>query len=255
MRTSVSARSRRNLARATGTLAAAAVLVLTMGGNAWASPKADAFNRLLAFNPGLSATELKRSMMEAAAATGLTYDQAVTTALGEAESHLSISSANGVSASSGGSSCTTVNIQPATWKGDIYYSASSTYGISHGHVGIYSEKDYVTEARGSGQNSGEWYYYGRKYCKNIQIMTTPYSTATQTSAADYASAYLVNKPYNSNFAWNKGGNIDTLNCSELVYKAYKRSVNIDLDGDGGLGVYPNDIVNDSETSIYRTISA
>lgn len=67
------------------------------------------------------------------------------------------------------------------------------------------------------------------------------SYSTQVKAADYARVHLTGKRYNNNFAWNKGSNIDTLNCSELVYKAYKRSVNIDLDFDGGLGVYPVDI--------------
>mgnify|MGYP001389225552 CR=1 FL=1 len=50
------------------------------------------------------------------------------------------------------------------------------------------------------------------------------------------------------------GDIDKFNCSELVYKAYERSVNIDFDGDGGLGVYRIDILNGSETRTCQTIS-
>ncbi|WP_212817699.1 YiiX/YebB-like N1pC/P60 family cysteine hydrolase [Polymorphospora rubra] len=230
-------------------MVATTTLILTFGGTAWAAPSEGAFTRLLKLNPGLSATELESSMHEAAAATGLTYDQAVTTALGEAEHN-----ARSVGTMNSNPSCGGAAVGTARYKGDIFWSAASTYGIPHGHTGIYSERDWITEARGSGQNSGEFYYSGRNYCKTIEKMDVATSIAIQNQAADYASQYLTGKPYNSNFAWNKGGNIDTLNCSELVYKAYKRSVNIDLDGNGGLGVYPNDIRDSSETRTYEVIS-
>ena len=192
-------------------------------------------------------------MHEAAAVTGLTYEQAITTALEEAERHAGPDGSAGA-ASSSNPSCGQVEIGQSRYKGDIFWASASTYGVPHGHVGIYSEKTWITEARGSGQNSGEFYYSGRKYCKKIEKMDVNTTITVQNTAADYASRYLIGKPYNSNFAWNKGGNINTLNCSELVYKAYKRSVNIDLDGDGGLGVYPSDIKNDSQTRTYQTIS-
>ena len=239
--------------RLTGTLAASAALILTIGGTASAAPNDNAFSQLLKLNPGLSAAELEKSMHEAAAATGLTYDQAIATALDEAERHAQPDGSTKVNSSN--PSCGQVEIGAANFKGDIFYSAASTYGVSHGHTGIYSEKNYITEARGSGQNSGEFAVAGRKYCKNIEKMVVNTATVNQQNqAADYASQYLTGKPYNSNFAWNKGGDIDTLNCSELVYKAYKRSINYDLDDDGGLGVYPADIKNDSETTTYQVIS-
>lgn len=143
----------------------------------------------------------------------------------------------------------------ARYAGDIYFAASSTYGISHGHVGIYSSTTRVTEARTSDERSGNFLVSGRKYCRNIEKMDVATSYSTQVKAADYARVYLTGKRYNNNFAWNKGSNIDTLNCSELVYKAYKRSVNIDLDFDGGLGVYPVDIRNDAKTRTYKVISS
>ncbi|WP_143590720.1 hypothetical protein [Thermoactinospora rubra] len=242
---------RASLARLTGALAAAAAFALAAGGTASAAVDDDAFTRLLQLNPGLSAAELERSMREAAATTGLTYDKAIMTALAEAESHARSGGSAGTQ--SDPSTCNRVYVGTAAYKGDIFYSASSTYGVSHGHTGIYSERAWITEARGSGDLSGEFYYSGRQYCSKIEKMFVSTSQTNRDSAGNYASAYLTGKPYNSNFAWNKGGDISTLNCSELVYKAYKRSVNIDLDGDGGLGVYPNDIKNSSLTVTYSVI--
>jgi uncharacterized protein YycO len=182
----------------------------------------------------------------------VTYDEAVTTALGEAERHaLPDGSVGGMSSSD--PSCEAVEVGKARYKGDIFYSAASTYGVSHGHTGIYSRVDRITEARGKGEKSDEFLASGREYCKNIEKMIVKTSIDNQNKAADYAVQNLTGKPYSRNFAWNKGGNISTLNCSELVYKAYKRSVNIDLDGDGGLGVYPVDIKNSDSTRTYETI--
>ncbi|MFI3201440.1 MAG: hypothetical protein R3Y54_07930 [Eubacteriales bacterium] len=42
------------------------------------------------------------------------------------------------------------------------------------------------------------------------------------------------------------------NCSELVWKAYKKTLNIDLDSNGGLAVYPNNIYNSSKTTFYKS---
>ncbi len=94
---------------------------------------------------------------------------------------------------------------------------------------------------------------GRLYCQYIEKMEIKTSIGSQNKAADYAVANLIGKPYNSNFAWNKGSNIDVLNCSEFVWKAYKRAVNIDLDNDGGLGVYPLDIRNSPLTLTYEIV--
>jgi hypothetical protein len=51
------------------------------------------------------------------------------------------------------------------------------------------------------------------------------------------------------FAANKI-TMSKLNCSSLVWRAYKH-VNIDLDSNGGPGVYPADIRNSRFTSTYE----
>ncbi|MCD0448145.1 hypothetical protein LO762_02880 [Actinocorallia sp. API 0066] len=149
--------------------------------------------------------------------------------------------------------CRKVLLGQPRHKGDIFYSASSTYGVSHGHIGLFSSKTRVTEARGKGNASDNFLISGRRYCSKIDKMQVSTTQAKRDKAADYAAKYLIKKPYSGNFSWNKGGGISSLNCSELVYKAYKRSVKIDLDGDGGLGVYPKDIRNSPRTKIYQTV--
>jgi uncharacterized protein YycO len=231
-----------------GVLAAAGAIVLASADLAMAAPVDKAFNRLLKLNPGLSAAELRASLREAAAANGMTYEKAVKTALAEAERNRDIIFTQGGSKNP---KCKKVEIGVARNKGDVFYSAASTYGVPHGHMGIFSARDWVTEARGPGQKSDKFRVAGRRYCARIDKMEVSTTQAKRNRAGDYAARYLVKKPYNRNFAWNKGKKINKLNCSELVYKAYKRSVKIDLDGDGGLGVYPNDIRKSKRTYTYQ----
>lgn len=51
--------------------------------------------------------------------------------------------------------------------------------------------------------------------------------------------------------WETRSENDAFNCSELVWKAYKKNAGIDLDSNGGQGVYPNDIYNSSYTTISQ----
>ncbi|WP_430791581.1 hypothetical protein [Actinoplanes sp. G11-F43] len=225
------------------------------------TPTPDAFNQLLALNPDLTAAELEASMREAATMTGNTYNQVVMKALVEAQNQAGTATASSATTSgkvsalgSTNPTCTKRDLGTSRFRGDIFWSAASTYGVAHGHMGIFYQKNVVVEARGKGQLSGDFNVTGRQYCKNIEKMDVDTSITTQNKAADYAYNSLRSKKYNSNFAWNKGGDISSLNCSELVYKAYKRSVNIDLDGDGGIGVYPNDIRKSKLTRTYQTIT-
>jgi uncharacterized protein YycO len=227
-------------------------------------PVADAFNRLLALNPELTSAELDASMTEAAAVAGSTYTQAVNNALVEAQAMAqaeattsTASTSSGKVSALGGSNPTCIRreVGNSKYRGDIFWATASTYGVPHGHMGIYYYVNNVIEARGSGYLSNSFSVAGRTYCAKIQKMDVYTSIATQNKAADYAYNNLRGKKYNSNFAFNKGSNISSLNCSELVWKAYKRSVNIDLDHDGGYGVYPNDVLQSSKTRVYQTINA
>ena len=244
MRKSAPNRRLKNLAIVVVTASAS---ILMWGGNASAATTDDAFNELLAFNPGVSASDLAASMREAARETGQTYDQVVTQALAESRKHEPAGFAVG-------SSCNKVSLTAGYLGGNVIYSPSSTAGIQHGHAGVYATATLIVEAPAHGENSGTFPVKNRQYCSGLRKMTVDISVTDSKRVGEYAQGYLTGKPYNYNFSWNKGGNIDSLNCSELVWKAFKREIDLDLDSDGGLGVYPKDIANSSHTHTYETIN-
>ncbi|WP_050773454.1 MULTISPECIES: YiiX/YebB-like N1pC/P60 family cysteine hydrolase [Brevibacterium] len=79
------------------------------------------------------------------------------------------------------------------------------------------------------------------------------SQTKRNKAGSYAYNKLRGKKYSANFAVNKKTGSAKMNCSQLVWAAYKASVKIDLDGNGGLGVYPYNIKDSKHTHIYKTI--
>ena len=55
------------------------------------------------------------------------------------------------------------------------------------------------------------------------------------------------------FFANKSVHSDNYNCSQLVWASYKNAdSNIDLDADGGPGVYPKDIADSPMAYEYET---
>jgi len=134
-------------------------------------------------------------------------------------------------------------------KGDLMYSVASTFGINHGHSAIYYTTSTVVHAIGPGVNSrseNAFNKIGRKGGIELQSVST--TAANRNKAANYAYNNLRNKPYDNVFASNKK-TINKLNCSSLVWRAYMH-VKIDLDSNGGPGVYPADIRNSRLTTTY-----
>lgn len=222
------------------------------------------YDRLRTLNPDLTAAALDAELDQTAAVYGLSYQQAIMRALAAIDSEPATTyESSETSATS--SQMTTFGTNPkcvrrdlgnSRYRGDIFWSAAATYGISHGHIGIFYQTNVVIEARGSGTVSATFNVSGRSYCKNIEKMDVATSISTQKKAADYAYNHLRGKPYDPTFWSNKNAGIDDLNCSELVWKAYRfpSGVKIDLDGGWNLGVYPNDIKKSDNTRTYQTIS-
>jgi hypothetical protein len=233
----------------------------------------DAFSRLHAHNPEVTAAELDASIHTAMGYSGLSYEQAIMTALAEADRNAANGAESGASTAStstvsgsdgrvtaagsdpGNSTCYKRDLGVARYRGDVYYARSVLARfINHGHVGIYYDTNIVIEARGEGINSVFAPVAGRQYCRTIEKMDVDVSISTQIKAADYAYKNLTGRAYDGNFAFNKDKSVTKLNCSELVWKAYKFGANIDLDKDGGTGVYPLDILWSNRTRTYQTIS-
>ncbi|MCI9889807.1 hypothetical protein JT358_15330 [Micrococcales bacterium 31B] len=132
--------------------------------------------------------------------------------------------------------------------GDIFWSDSTT-----DHVGLYYDRTFIIEAPGEGKVSRKAPIANVTASYNhvkLQVNTTQ---TRRNAAAAYANNYLLGRSYNIYFAFNRKAD-GALNCSQLVWAAYyettKNSGVIDLDGNGGPGVYPGDILRTTWVTRY-----
>lgn len=150
----------------------------------------------------------------------------------------------------------TVAMNMAHYTGDVFYSSNSTFGVVHGHNGIYYNASNYVESAGFSQG------VKKTYAGHAVAPAPAYKyyvgwnrqSPNKIAAANFALAQ-VGKPYNGVFFNNKRVYSDKYNCSQLVWAAYKSvDPNVDMDANGGLGVYPADIANSSWTTWYETRS-
>lgn len=199
-----------------------------------------------------------------AAEKGVTLQQAASSALAESRNSIaaakpattaiparSLSGATTASSSGGGTRNTLLGYSARM--GDLFVSPAATGFVQHGHTGIYYSTKVIVEAPGQGLNSrsvsAATYKVGKGAVKQY-VRTT---TTLRNRAASHAFNHLRGRPYNLNFAFNKSTNGAKMNCSQLVWAAYKAASNIDLDGNGGPGVYPYNIRDSSKTTTYKTL--
>lgn len=142
---------------------------------------------------------------------------------------------------------------PLSSKGNIYYTDSYTAYYNHGHVGMYSATDKIVEAV-PGDGTRQIKYNARNVEKNSIIQKVNVSSTPKTNAVNWAVSQ-VGDSYSFNFATNRlTGHDGDKNCSKLLWSAFKLKANIDIDDNGGLGVYPRDITDSSYTSTIATIN-
>lgn len=163
------------------------------------------------------------------------------------------SSPVGIASSDDGACKTKKTVGNARNKGDVFHSYAKTKVFKHNHVGIYYTTKTIVEAPGKDSKSRSVTASTLKKCGPIYKMYVKAKQSSRDKAANHAYNKFRNMPYDKGFANNKYYNNGQLNCSELVWKAYKHSVNIDLDKNGGLGVYPDNIKDDGSTVVYQTI--
>lgn len=254
-----------SIRRATAALAAGALAltgVFAAAPGAWAAEGLDGqqvgastLSRLVALNPGVT----KRSMLQAieaeAKASGLPASRVAAAVLAEAES----SAAEAAIApaeegphtfSSGGSG--TVTLGSGRYKGDVFYSPASTLFINHGHSGIFYTTATIVHAPGSGQVSRSGSASAMNVASGAQKQYVTASQTERNTAANYAYNNLRDRPYNSNFAFNRK-NSNEVNCSQLVRLAYRETSGRDLDSNAGTGVYPANIRDSQYTTTYQTL--
>lgn len=214
-----------SIRRATAALAAGALAltgVFAAAPGAWAAEGLDGqqvgastLSRLVALNPGVT----KRSMLQAieaeAKASGLPASRVAAAVLAEAESsaaEAAIAPAEEGPHTFSSGGSGTVTLGSGRYKGDVFYSPASTLF-----------KQYVTA-----------------------------SQTERNTAANYAYNNLRDRPYNSNFAFNRK-NSNEVNCSQLVWLAYRETSGRDLDSNAGTGVYPANIRDSQYTTTYQTL--
>lgn len=146
-----------------------------------------------------------------------------------------------------------VTVGNARNKGDIFHSVASTVMVEHNHVGIYASTSTIVEAPGPNRVSWSRTAAEHRVCGPVYKMSVNTVQGNRNNAANYAFTNLRGRPYDASYANNKLNSDANLNSSELVWKAYQRRGNIDLDANGGPGVYPDDIKNDGSTMVYQTI--
>lgn len=212
------------------------------------SPPADDFTstvcELVALNPGVLFSEMLETIEVVAASQGSTPADVASDTLVEARAHINRARA--------GANADKV-VGPATAKGDVFYSPTSTLGVTHGHSGIYYSTTAIVEAPGPGAVVRNTNYANVLVASGSQIQHVSTTQANRDAAANLSNTF-VGRAYNLNFALNKTAN-GNMNCSQVVWVAYKDSAGgIDLDSNGGNGVYPSDIRDSSYTSTYRTVA-
>ncbi len=244
--------------RVTGILAAAVAAAFVFAGAtpalaAGPEDPAEVMRELVALNPGATEAQLRAAAEEAARESGLSTEETLLRALEEARASVEAASAAEVESAPRSSGGGTVNLGRAKHVGDIFVSPSATLFVQHGHTGIYHSPTKFVEARGAGYRSrsvdARTYQVGRGAVKQ----SVSVSTAKRNAAASHAYNRLRGKEYNMNFMFNKSTTGAQMNCSQLVWAAYKAGAGIDLDSNGGGGVYPYDIKNSPLTRTYQTL--
>ncbi|EFG47013.1 hypothetical protein HMPREF0183_1716 [Brevibacterium mcbrellneri ATCC 49030] len=215
----------------------------------------EAVERLVELNPGTTEEEMSAGLREYAEENGQSYEQVVDDALQaaeEEEAQWQKDKAEYEFDRETRAAKAVGKLPRVDVGGDIFYNPASTVGIQHGHVGIYAVNDYIVEAPGIGKLSHRVHHSTVKVYKTSQLLYVKITETRRRSAGKYARDKLQKKPYRKNFAVNKDPYADRMNCSQLVWAAYKNSVKVDLDGNGGPGVYPKDIVKSTKTKTWRT---
>ncbi|WP_458123237.1 hypothetical protein [Paenibacillus sp. Z3-2] len=126
-------------------------------------------------------------------------------------------------------------------KGTFFYQPASTLGLPHGHIGMYYTKTTIIEAANPNDGVRSASVANRKVSSGSRIMSTTVTTITKDEAAANWAYGKKGNSYNNNFVSNRSCDGSKFNCSQLVWCAFKQAANIDLDKDGGWGVYPVDI--------------
>lgn len=151
-----------------------------------------------------------------------------------------------------GGSGGTVSVGSST-KGNFYYTPSQTAYLDHGHVGMYFSSTTIVESVPSAGVRTISTTARKVDSSGAVVKSVTTSTTNRNNAANWANTQ-VGQSYSYNFATNRStSHTGAKNCSKLIWSAYKLNGSLDLDVDGGLGVYPRDVRDAKGTVLVRNI--
>lgn len=136
-------------------------------------------------------------------------------------------------------------------KGKTFYSPSSTFGVEHGHNGLYGTNYSVSHAN---PGTGVTYDLARHImvAEGTSILSVRASQSTVDTAVSRAHKFH-GQGYNYLFLNNKFIEIMPANCSQLVWAAYKYA-GLDLDiYPAASGIFPITIYYSDKTFVWKTI--
>lgn len=218
--------------------------------------KNDYFDEILSMQPDVTSEELLSSVSEISVNTGESKEIILEKLYQELKNNqdkgIQESKSNIPEKEVFGGSGGTVSVGSGT-KGNFYYTPSQTAYLNHGHVGMYYNSTTIVESVPS-DGVRTISTTKRKVDSSGAIVKSVDTTkAKRNAAADWAYSQL-GESYSYNFATNRStGHTGAKNCSKLIWSAYKLKASIDLDVDGGLGVYPRDVRDASATTKVRDI--
>ncbi|MCD4549080.1 MULTISPECIES: hypothetical protein [unclassified Schaalia] len=214
-------------------------------------------DEIIRLNPyELTREEVRTHLEEYSQETGKTQSELLDQALMELREQHALAVESGNQGSSFRSAGPGLVYLPTSYnKGDIYYTDAGSSGANWGHVGLYCDKRWLVEASGIGKKSDWKWHYDLQVLRGTLLLEVKTNQVKRNIAADYAYNNLRDYPYNMVFWANKSLKPDKLNCSQLVWLAYYKSVGIDLDGNGGPGVYPRDIRDSPLTAVNWIVNS
>ncbi|WJJ14464.1 YiiX/YebB-like N1pC/P60 family cysteine hydrolase (plasmid) [Prescottella equi] len=194
--------------------------------------------RLAFLNPGSEAEAMIAAAQERATEIGQSILAVLQQALGESETEMQDISDSCCDTTPG----TAQYMPEARGLGDIFYSYADTAAVNHGHNGIFVSKTQNIEAAGLGKKTVLVDNAAGRQVSSPTLSWVNTSQEIRQRAVDWAYTKLGTS-YNLHFAWNRKVEDEQYNCSQLVWAAFMHASynDLDLDDDGGHGVYPRDI--------------
>ncbi len=194
---------------------------------------------------------IEKTIKEYAEEQNISVDQAADAIIEEVESEINMYSGR----SSGGGDARAAAVQlPSASKGNVFFTDNSA---PYNHVGLYTASNKIVEAPGTGEvvhheliTDQSTYQSVSNNSQSCVMSVSGLSTSEADDVANWAIA-KVDKEYDLDFLNNKKfttAEDEKYNCSELVWKAFKSEADINLDSNGGLAVYPNNIYNSNLTT-------